>query len=53
MANGHPYYDVYVSESKITFWKIVMEGVISHILTLLNGNSPQRVSILGAYFYYI
>jgi ubiquitin-protein ligase len=25
-ANPHPHYDVYVSESNISFWKIVMQG---------------------------
>ena len=27
-ANIHPYYDVYVSESDMSFWKVVMEGGI-------------------------
>ena len=27
MANQHPYYDIYVSENNIGFWKVVMEGV--------------------------
>jgi hypothetical protein len=27
VANIHPYYDVYVSESDMCFWKIVLEGV--------------------------
>jgi len=26
-ANPHPYYDVYVSEKNMAFWKVVMEGV--------------------------
>ena len=26
VANPHPYYDVYVSESNMAFWKIVMQG---------------------------
>ena len=27
MANIHPFYDVYVSEKNMGFWKIIMEGV--------------------------
>lgn len=27
VANPHPHYDVYVSESNMGFWKIVMQGV--------------------------
>jgi len=26
VANPHPYYDVYVSESNIALWKVVMQG---------------------------
>lgn len=36
MANPHPHYDVYVSESNIGFWKIVMEGVSSKSPLYLN-----------------
>lgn len=28
MANIHPFYDVYVSEQNMGFWKIVVEGVL-------------------------
>jgi hypothetical protein len=31
MANIHPFYDVYVSERNMGFWKIVMEGVLTMI----------------------
>ena len=27
VANPHPHYDVYVSESNMAFWKVVMQGV--------------------------
>ncbi|KAH8659259.1 hypothetical protein BGZ60DRAFT_544304 [Tricladium varicosporioides] len=26
VANPHPYYDIYVSESNMSFWKVVMQG---------------------------
>jgi hypothetical protein len=29
MANIHPFYDVYVSEKNMEFWKVVMEGVFA------------------------
>jgi hypothetical protein len=29
MANVHPFYDVYVSEKNMEFWKVVMEGVLA------------------------
>lgn len=27
MASCHPYYDVYVSETNVGFWKVIMQGV--------------------------
>jgi len=27
MSNPHPFYDIYVSETNMAFWKVVMEGV--------------------------
>ena len=35
LANPNPQYDVYVSESNIGFWKIVMKGVGVHSLLFL------------------
>jgi hypothetical protein len=31
----HPYYDVYVSEQNMGFWKVVMKGVPSFVLSIL------------------
>jgi hypothetical protein len=33
MANIHPYYDVYVSEKNMGFWKIILEGVFTMVQT--------------------
>jgi hypothetical protein len=38
MANIHPYYDVYVSEKNMGFWKIIMEGVIFTIVQTFQTN---------------
>jgi hypothetical protein len=35
MANIHPFYDIYVSETEMGFWKIVMEGVNTYAHSLL------------------
>ena len=41
IANPHPHYDVYVSESDISFWKIVMQG------------PPESVYASGSFLLYL
>jgi hypothetical protein len=45
----HPYYDVYVSEQNMGFWKVVMKGVPSFIHPVLI--LAHWECILGRYFF--
>jgi len=52
MANIHPFYDVYVSENNMGFWKIIMEGVFLPILQNFYFNliSHRKAHMLGQCF---
>jgi predicted AlkP superfamily phosphohydrolase/phosphomutase len=53
MANIHPFYDIYVSETEMGFWKIVMEGVYAVVHSLLMLSSPQKVLMPGEFSSFI
>ena len=46
ITNRHPFYDIYVSETNMGFWKVVMEAVYHLVSAQISHHSQRRAFIL-------